>query len=255
MPACVLAVAIPSRAADPLFPTPLHLVRQIDDPLTGHAVTLDEYCAGDRIVTVNGPKTTIVDYGRQQITEIDHRAGTYSITAFEDVARARSARTVIAARDWKVTPLGLRGSSAGRSLDTFEIVSERPGVSETIQFGLDHQVNLSRAAAEVLIGAAYPNVRKPQHDALLKNAVQRRIAATSAATGDQYALIAEQTITYRERDLTVVVKNSVVSSDSASVPPDALLIDPAATRVESRLTRFDKELHDIEQLPSSTKKP
>ena len=45
---CAWLVASSSFAA--LFPTPLHLVRRIDDPISHNTSTIDEYCYGDRIV-------------------------------------------------------------------------------------------------------------------------------------------------------------------------------------------------------------
>jgi hypothetical protein len=253
---------VPLRAAAPLFPTALHIVRRVDDPLIHRSVTVNEYCHGDRIVSVNGPLTMIVDYQRQEITEIDHRVpATYSITRFEDVAKARAPRAASAgageARPTKVTPLGIRASAAGRSLEAFEIVTARHGWTEKIEAGVDRQIGLSRAAAEALIGAAYPGNQTDEHDALLNLAAPRPggRATTNAVATDQYGLISEQTITYESEGSVVVVKSSVLAVDSKTVPPDALLIDPGARRVESRLTRVQQELHDIDQLPSRPDKP
>ncbi|HUP49909.1 MAG TPA: hypothetical protein VNA04_14070, partial [Thermoanaerobaculia bacterium] len=85
----VAAVALPAPAV--LFPEPLHLVREIEDPISGTTVRIHEYCAGDRIVTVNGSLVVIADYGRQELTEVDRNAGTFSITSFADLARAGAA--------------------------------------------------------------------------------------------------------------------------------------------------------------------
>ena len=77
--------------ADALFPRPLHLVRRVDDPISKTSAMIDEYCVGNRVVTVRGAKVTIADYDAQQLTEIDHAAQTWSVTPFADIAQSRAA--------------------------------------------------------------------------------------------------------------------------------------------------------------------
>lgn len=48
--------------ATALFPKPLHLVRRVDDPISKTIATIDEYCLGNRVVTVRGSKVAIADY-------------------------------------------------------------------------------------------------------------------------------------------------------------------------------------------------
>src|SRR5258708_10883545 len=79
-------------AATVLFPTPLHLTRTVEDPLSGTSSTIDEYYSANRVVTVRGDRTVIVDYERREVTEIDHANATYSVTTFDDVANARPHR-------------------------------------------------------------------------------------------------------------------------------------------------------------------
>jgi hypothetical protein len=63
--AIALLIAIPLLASDiPLFPTPLHLVRRVEDPIANSSTEVDEYCTGNKIITVRGAKTAIVDYVR-----------------------------------------------------------------------------------------------------------------------------------------------------------------------------------------------
>jgi hypothetical protein len=252
---CTLVTLPALHSAEPLFPVPLHLVRRIDDPLAGHTITLNEYCAGDRIVTVNGSRTTIVDYGRQEITEIDHRAATYSITRFSEVTGTPAAPSAPSASEWKVTAVGVRASAAGRAIDAFEMTRALPGGTEKIEAAVDRRITLSRAASEALIGAADPGRRSTQHDALLHVASGKSTAAATADVADRYGLIAEQIITIEEEGIRIVVRNSIIASDSATVPPDALLIDPGSRRVESRMNRIDRELRDIDRLPAKPAKP
>ena len=59
--AFVLLIAAPVLASDiPLFPIPLHIVRRVEDPIANTATELDEYCTGNRIITIRGAKTAIV---------------------------------------------------------------------------------------------------------------------------------------------------------------------------------------------------
>src|SRR5438874_8531547 len=78
----LLAVAV-------LFPKPIHFVRKVDDSISGKSVTFDQYCAGNRIVTVRGARVTIADYEKQELTEVDREAGTYSVTRFDEIAKAK----------------------------------------------------------------------------------------------------------------------------------------------------------------------
>src|SRR5579872_2758433 len=111
---------VASSSFGALFPTPLHLVRCIDDPVANSSTTIDEYCYGDRIVTINGPRVAITDYAEQRLTEIDHQRGTYSVTSFAEIAKAR--------------PVALDSKT-------------------TVRVEVDRGVALSREAVEALIGA------------------------------------------------------------------------------------------------------
>jgi hypothetical protein len=46
---CFLGVALPAVAAPVLFPTPLHITREVTDPVTATTTVVDEYCHGNRI--------------------------------------------------------------------------------------------------------------------------------------------------------------------------------------------------------------
>src|SRR5688500_2496689 len=126
---CVSAWCVGAAPARVLFPTNLHLTRQVQDPLSGKTVTIDEYCSGNRVVSVSGDKTVIADYDKQQLIEINRKEGTYSISRFDEVAVVTSDESSTATRSiggegvkrdrWTATPRGVRGA-AGRSVEHFE---------------------------------------------------------------------------------------------------------------------------------------
>lgn len=242
---------MPGSAAPALFPKPLHLIKRIEDPLAKASRTVDEYCYGDRIVTVAGDRVSIVDYAAQTVTDIDHAKATYSVTRFDEIANARpkvvAEKAVVVP---KVTAAGMKSSAGGRSVDSFEI--EAPHTRVVI--GVDRSVSLSRAAVEALIGASYPNVRRPEHDAMLGAAAPVRRTGriqTESTTPEvpEYALPSEQTITITSDGGPVTLKTSVLRFDNDLPPPSALLIEPGATRVESPVVRFAREMKDADTIP------
>lgn len=250
--ACVLVAAVCS--AEVLFPQPLHLTRRIEDPVSHTTSTVDEYCAGNQIVTISAARVAIVDYGRQQLTEIDRAAGTYSITPFEELAKASgdpAATKTADAKDWKTTPLGVKASRAGgRSVDAFELTLDNPSRGRmTIEVGIDAHVPLSRSAVEVLIGASYPNARRPEHEALLRAAAapQRdRDAITKAAAETTYGLPVDQSITYVMGAESLTMRSSIVDVRSELAPPDLVTIPPGARQVESRAVRLAREQRELD---------
>jgi hypothetical protein len=206
-----------SLEAATLFPTPLHLVRRIEDPISRTTTTLDEFCYGGRIVSVtaNGSRVAITDYDAQLLTEIDHAAATYSVTRFDDIAKARP------------------------HVDT-------PSKA-TVTVSVDRSVALSRDAVEAIVGAAYPNRRDSRHEQILAAAAPSsggRLAAQSAESA--YGLPTDTSIEFEEG---LVYRNVVIRFDHDLPPPQAMLIDPGATRVESRLTRMTRELRQLDKLP------
>ena len=249
------AAAAFSLHAAVLFPKPIHLVRRIDDSISGRSATVDQYCAGNRIVTVRGSRTTIIDYEKQELTEIDHAAGTYSVTRFDEIAKARPAIKATASSQsrWHTTPLGMKSSAGNRSLDSVEIERTDDTMKQKIEVGVDRQVALSKDAVEALIGASYPNTRTEIHDLLLDAAGPQHSggrATLASADADVYGLPSEQTITFESEGNRVTTHDSIVSVSYDSAPPEALNIDPGAQKVESKLTRAGKELEQIEKLPA-----
>jgi len=250
----LLAVALPSSAATALFPKPLHLVKRIGDPFARAAKNVEQYCYGNRIVTVAGDRVAILDYDAQTLTEIDHAKGTYSITRFDEIANAQpKAASQMAAGTPKVTAAGLKSSTGGRSVDSFDV--DLPRTKVTV--GVDRSVSLSRAAVEALIGSSYPNAHRPEHEAIIGVAAppvkSRQIAAlsTSKTTDDSggYGLPSEQTITMEAEGGPVTLRTSVLRFDADLPPQSAMLIEPGAKRVESPIVRFAREMKEADTIP------
>jgi hypothetical protein len=252
----VCSFAFATRAAEVLFPRPMHIVRSIEDPLAGKTITLHEYCAGDRIITVHGSRVLIADYGQQRLTEIDRAAGTYSVTKFEELARAVLPRKPQRGT-WKVTPVGVKGAQSGRSLDSFELTRDG-GENITMQLGVDRATPLSRAAVEVLIGAAYPHQRRDEHEAVLRaigGARRERGIVVNAVAETEYALPYEQTTTIEVDGERLTTRNRVVDLRFELAPEDVTLIPPGARLVESRAVRLARELRELDQLPNQKSEP
>jgi hypothetical protein len=248
-------------AATSLFPRPLHLVRKVQDPFAKAPRVVDQYCYGNVIVSVAGQRVTITDYAAQQVTEIDHAHATYSVTRFDEIAKAsapprrspvRQATAATSAsanarpaETWRTTPLGMRHSTSGRSVDSFEIGN---GATK-IEVGFDRSYALSRDAVEALVGASYPNVRRQEHDEMLRVAAVQSAARSGAAAEPAYGLPSEKAITYQTEGGAVTVRDSIVRVDGDLPPRDALLIEPGAKRVDSRLVRLEHEMHDADTIP------
>lgn len=241
-----VVVAPLAFGANALFPKPLHLVRRVDDPIAKTSAIIDEYCAGNRVVTVRGSRVAIADYDAQQLTEIDHGAQTWSVTPFADIARSR---TDLDARIGNKTAVSeMKATALGRA-DAYAVIE--PHRKTSIAF--DRRVALSRAAAEVLIGAAYPNVKNSEADAILAAAGGGTVSAmsTGTAAGAPYGLLVERTLTIDDGGTTLVLHNDVIRVGDEVVPPEAMIIEPGAKRIESRLTRLARELREIDTIPSA----
>ena len=264
-----------------LFPKPLHLVRTIEDPLARAASTVHEYCAGNQVITVNGSRVAVADYDKQQLTEIDREAGTYSVTPFAEIATAnafirgggrpnsRAAKAAAkpadaSAENWKATQLGMRGAVSGRSLDAWQLVRGESRDRTTIEVGVDRRIALSRDALEVLVGASYPNTRREEHDALLRAASggqevnRRQPSANSTGTAPaaaQYGLPMEQVMTFESDGERVEVRNTVREVNDELPPPNLLIIPPGSKLVESRAIRMARELRELDELPGQSSRP
>jgi hypothetical protein len=262
---CVSAWCVGAAPARVLFPANLHLTRQVADPLSGKTVTIDEYCYGNRVVSVTADKTVIADYDKQQITEINRRNGTYSVSRFDEVAAMSAQSETKAApapigtegvkRDrWTATPRGIRGA-AGRSVEHFEF-TENGEAKRKVEVGIDRSVALSEEAVEVLIGAAYPNPRREEHEPLLRAAGIRdasRVSTNAVAPSDAaYGLPVTQSFTYSDAGTAVTFRTTVTRVGAEAPPAELLIIPPAATRVESTAAAVRRQLQELDHPPAST---
>lgn len=223
-------LALSASAAEVLFPKPLHLTRRIEDPFSKAPIVVDEYCAGNRVVTVSGERVAIVDYDSQEITEIDRAAGTYSVTRFDEVAKAAPAGPKIQRLNAPAArAIGVTRAESGRSVERFEAVAD----DLKLEFGVDRAIELKRAAIEVLLGASYPHQPAPQHEVIL----------SAAGSG----LPLEQTITHEFEGREIVVRNVITRVAEEIVPAELASIPPGARRVESRFTATSKTAGELDR--------
>ena len=258
--AIALLIAIPLLASDiPLFPTPLHLVRRVEDPIANSSTEVDEYCTGNKIITVHGAKTAIVDYERQELLEIDRAASTYSVASFDEIAAARSIAdrstprrskigSAAAGESWKTTPLGAKLTASGRSADSFEIATS----SVKVEVAVDRQVSLSRAALDAISGASYPNKHTDQQEAVARACARTDDVHAQVAGGGSYGLPLDQSITVDADPKThLTIRNVIVRVSNDLPPPEMLAIPAGAALVESRPARMVKQLKELEQAPKT----
>jgi hypothetical protein len=282
--AAMVLVSSALAAAEVLFPQPLHITRRIEDPVSKTTTTVHEYCAGNQIVSVNGDRVTIVDYAKQEMTEIDRAAGTFSISRFDEIAKAMPATTPAAparrgatanaeapSRKWNARSLGAKTSPAGRSMEAFELAPVAEGADKVrIEVGVDNRVRLSRTAVEALIGASFPNPKRDEHDAILQassggraerrqltataNATTGAGVATNAAAEPDYALPVEQTLSVQFDGSTLTLRNSIIDVRN-ELPPDTVRqIPPGARQVESRAVRLVREARELD-FPTTAPSP
>ena len=253
-----LTAGVPLFAAGPLFPQALHLTRTIETPFSATA-TVDEYLAGNRVVTVSEDRTVIADYDQQTVTEISRRAGTYSVTRFDELARAAQAErkgSAVSATSADGCDVTDSDRPAGRDRGNYTVARPaKPAAIVEIQVGSDPSVQLSREAVEVLLGAAYPQRESLEANVALR-AIERRggggrrtqSAGANAAQPETLALPVEQAVTYSmgERD-QVVVRNRVTRVGNELPPPDAITIPAGAKQVPSPAVETRRRLEELER--------
>lgn len=251
--ALVLALAASALAAPPLFPEPLHLTRVIEDPVTGDTSTVEEYCHGSSVVSISGDRTVIADYAKQTITTIDRAEGTYSVAKFEQLAAAntiaRKSSEQSIEQSWAVRSIGAR-----RDRGNAEYVEAQPKQAREVskmEIGVDRGVRLTRDAAEVLAGAAYPRVSNDASELVLRASAPSRekiqpLSGGNAATADSYGLPVEQIVTFDFEGKRVTFSNRVTRIgremppvDKTTIPPGARLIPPAALEAQRALEEAD----------------
>lgn len=248
----LLAVS-PLAGEGAIFPTALHLTREVSDPISGKTVALEEYAYGNRLVSVRDHVTAIADYEKGELTEIDRRAGTYSITKFETIAQAARLHGGAESSSQQSAPkrtlqsLGARPTKSGRHADFFRA----NGDAESIEIALDRDLRVSREALEVLLGIAYPGNRAAHHDLVIDAARGGReggrgIATNAAAT--DYALPLEQTLEIDTGGAETIHFRSTITRVGTEPPPLEVLAIPAGARlIESRTAGLVRELELLDK--------
>jgi hypothetical protein len=254
-PLLVLAT-LPLLGADVLFPAPLHVTRRVTDSISGSTTTVEQYCYGNRVVTVRGPVTTIADYDKSELTEIDRAAGTYSVSRFDQIAKALHPKAVAtnalrtssdAKKSWELRPLGRNGALSARSTDIFEADRDDAEVKRHVRIGIDSSVTLSKDALDVLTGSAFPSSPKDE-DAAIAIAAKGR-ARRSVNGADAYGLPVEQLFQFDVEGQRAEYRDVVLRVGEEAPPAGAVAIPAGATLVESRVIQTTRMLDAIDRLP------
>lgn len=257
--ALILAgAASPLPAAEALFPQAIHLTREVSDSLSARTTRIEEYCSGNRIVSITGAKTVIADYEKSELTEIDRVSGEYSVTSFETVARAEGMTVSRSLEKFGETrPINLmdRGSRQirARSGEAYETTIEEARGKITMVIVVDSELELSRDALAVVDGAAWPQPPTREHEVVEAACErQRRTRGIEAASDKRmYLMPLEQTTTWELSGETVRRSNVVVRIGNEFPPPELIAVPPGARLVESRIVQRQKMLDDLDRLPSS----
>lgn len=235
----------PVLAAGAIFPTPIHITREIHDPISGRKVVLNEYGYGNRLVSVRGDVTAIADYEKGELTEIDRKAGTYSITRFETIARLQGkspsgggdeTTALVQEAQRGLKAVGAKATKSGQTAEFFRAETEELRV----EVALDPNVRVSKEALEVLLGTAYPGTRSGQQDLVIH-------AAAKSAT--EYALPLEQHFSVVAGEERVEFRSSVLRVGTEPPPADAVAIPAGARLVESRSAAVLRELETLDAPP------
>jgi hypothetical protein len=259
-----LVVAASSMAADrPLFPAPLHITRELTNPVSGTKSVVDEYCHGNRVVAVSGRRTSIADYAKGEVLSIDFEAGTYSVTKFEAIAKlhartatvSTNAASARSASAWKSERRGnaMVALRAGEGIE-LERTGEgsRNGERQQIRLVADQQLSLGRAAIEALLGTGYPNRRDDSADAILsalrtsRGATAATNSSSAAAAEGEYHLPLQYNVRVDVGGETVEVRNVVLRIGNELAPPDVLAVPPGATLVDSDVVTAQRMLEELD---------
>jgi hypothetical protein len=203
--------------------------------------------------------------------EIDRAAGTYSVARFSDIATAMQ-ETVPPASAGLITADGapastwrVRAESPARAASTrggaeHYAFTEEGASARRVKVAVDRSIALSREALEVVIGAAYPNPVRDEHEPLLQAA--RRAGPFAAANAETpgreervYGLPVEQSFLYSDSGLEVSFRSTITRVGAEAAPSDALLIPPGARLVEARAVALRRELRELDQPVRPTQQP
>jgi len=257
-----LFVSLPG-AADVLFPTPLHLTRRVHESIGGGTTVVEQYCYGNRVITVRGPITTIADYDKSELTEIDRESGTYSISRFDQVAKALNPKalqatsqstTAGAKKTWELRNVGRANALSARSTEVFEADRKDEAVTRHVRIGIDSSVALSKDALDVITGSAFPANPKEEDAAIASAAKGHAPAIASQSTNgarqaDRYGLPVEQLFRFEVEGQQAEYRDIVVRVGAEIPPADLVAIPAGAKLVESRLITTSRMVDAIDRLP------
>ncbi len=242
-----------------IFSEPLHLVKEIEDPLSGVTMTVDEYFVGNRTIAINGDRVAISDYGEGTITEIDHAAGTYSIATFEAIAEARQLMRVntsrrLAAESLPRHEMVAPRKVAGRVAETFRTTFEE-GELRRVEVSFDPQIELSREAIDVITGAAWPN--EPGRASLAAAEMARksdgsiRTSSAGSSAASRYRLPLAETLEFELDGERLELVTRTVRVDRDLPPSEQITIPADARKVEAHLIRIQKMSEELDRLPGT----
>ncbi len=257
---CASILALSSLAASAqaeLFLKPMHLTRQLTDSLSGTTSTIEEYYVGDRAISIRDHRTSIADYSTGELTEIDRREGTYSVTRFEAIAGAKSreegsVRQLKARRfqldEINASTTGLQGRRFRVSLDSSE--DERVELEVTI----DPDVRVSKDAFEVLTGSAWP-LDGGLASAVTREAARAALADSHRREAESYGLPLELVMTWSVMGESVRTSSKVKYIGEELPPTELVAIPPGAREVISRTVESARLLEELDQLPEESRRP
>jgi hypothetical protein len=223
-----------------LFPQPLHLTRSHDDPVSGTKSVVEEYFIGNQSISIRGAMTAIVDHARGEMIVIDRERGEYSVTPFHALKNPSSEKAASRTNDWKVETVGA-DTRAARAVTRISVHS--PSQKVKCEAAFDQEILLSRAAAEVILGIAYPNEAGDDVRALLE-ASSVRDAQRSESTGFRLPLEMRFTTNVGGDD---VQYGSTITAVAFDAPPATQTsIPPGARRVERSSTSLSLELEQLD---------
>ena len=244
---------------DVIFPEPLHLVKEVEDPVSGATVTVEEYFVGNRAIAINGDRVAISDYGEGTLTEIDHTAGTYSIATFEAIAEAKQRLRPNATRGAVAETLPRRETVtprkvAGRVAETFRTTFDE-GELRRIEMSFDPQIELSREAIDVITGAAWPNEpgRASLAAAGMAHKRDERIRTSSGVSpaASRYRLPLAQTLEFELDGERLEVVTRAVRIDHDLPPSEQIAIPADARKVEAHLIQIQRLSEELDRLPGT----
>jgi hypothetical protein len=249
-----LGAAVAAAAAPVLFPAPLHITREVSDPVTAATTVVDEYCYGNRIVSISGSRTAIVDHEKGLVTVIDTAAGTWSEARFEEIARvqSRSRRSSVPGGEWRREERPAR-VVASRPGDSLELSRTETRETVVVTLTLDRQLALSRPAMEALLGSGHPNPSDSMSDAVIGALRERgpRVAVTSsnaiASSDPLYHVPLEHIVRFDVGGEIVETRNVVTRIGTELPPPDRLAVPPGARKVELPLIAASRLLEELDQ--------